>query len=279
MNVEKVLVPQRHYQTAERQTEKIRLAAHRRAQQEVQHQKQQAAADRQGDQIVRRLEPLHILRGREVGRLDIPAVLMDIVAILIDDLNLSAFSGKHRDGHVAHPGHKILRIIRHPAKGRNLGTVDEDAAGIIQRKAANGVIPVRLRQDPQAVGPVGVIRGGFLRAGFHRCRSGGEILRCIQRRRIEVPLVGYMENTARNVSIPDIQHAVLRRDPLNTVSSLRKNSLKQKHTQNHNGNRQKPAQQLFVDVAGPQGKTPFLGICSFFTLSYKRGDQESLTKL
>ena len=28
MNVEKILIPQRHYQTAERQTEEIRLAAH-----------------------------------------------------------------------------------------------------------------------------------------------------------------------------------------------------------------------------------------------------------
>ena len=93
---------------------------------------------------------------------------------------------------------------------------------------------------------------------YTSCRSGGKIFRCIQRLRVEVPLVGYIENAARNVSIPDVQHAVLWCDFLNVVSSLGKNSLKQKHAQNNNGNRQKPAQQLFACVVRPQGKLPFL---------------------
>ena len=267
MHHQKILIPQGCHHTAKGKAEKIRFFPHRRTEYKIGRQQQKATAETQRYQVSRCFERLNILHSGKLKRRNTAAVLVDVVGILDNELYLPIRAGEERNRHITHPRHEPFFRFRHPSKFRCLHPIDKDTGGIVQRKAADSIIPVRLRQNPQTVGAIGPVGRRDIRSCFLSCCPRNKVLRSIQPAGIKIPPAGDLEYGRGNILLPDIQYAVFHCDGLHRGGTTEKGAHESQQAEG-NHRRQKPADRLLHCTFDSHGKSPFPSFFQKYFLSF-----------
>ena len=193
----------------------------------------------------------------DLERRDVAAVLVDVVGILDDDFYLAAGTGKQRNGHVAHPGHKALLRFGHAAVLRRLHPVHKDTGGIVQREAADGVIPVRWGLNKQAMGAVRPVRRGDILTGFFSHCSRGKVRRVIQCAGVKIPPAGDLEHGGGHIQPAEVQDAVLHGYILCGGRAPEEGRRQSQQAANDHHDRQKPVGRFAHNVLEAHGTPSF----------------------
>ena len=169
---------------------------------------------------------------------------MYVVAVLDHQLDDAVFPGARRQGHVTHPGHKVLQGPGRVAEGRHLAAVHKHLGGVVHRKAAEGVIRPGRCPDAQPVGAVGIVRGRDLLPGRLAGAAGREILAGVKGLGVEIPAALQLEQPGSGVLVLQVQPAVFHPEQLHRHTAQGEQALQQLEGQHHQHNQQQPPQLL-----------------------------------